>query len=363
MFKQQLVVAKREMKSLILMILTLGVGLNAQAYFATTAQECTRVDLRETFPLKIRNQGNIAWCYANAAADYLQYVYKLPEQISASDIAIQYNLRKWPQFRKWITGGTVGETGFIRSAMRDALEAGFCPERDFPSYRWNKVNLSGKDAGKTEKIEIIDAIDDLSKLQELVRAGIYKSSSDLPYRYDFAQLSADAFFQVLKGSKKSELLNALRLAACEKTRKSFPFEIASIAWIFKGPHAFEHLNAQLSRQMPATVDYFHGVLEDEDIFKLNVSELHTSVLFGRRFNTLTNECQYLIKNSEGRRCSSDYDPRNDCEGGFLWVSERALYRAMVSYEFVNQKLPEITAIPDLAVTDPIDSAYEDTDGE
>jgi len=60
--------------------------------------------------------------YAHTAADYLQFYFKLPIQISAADIAVEYNERLWPRILSWFRREDVPQSGFIRAALWDALD-------------------------------------------------------------------------------------------------------------------------------------------------------------------------------------------------------------------------------------------------
>lgn len=99
--------------------------------------------------------------------------------------------------------------------------------------------------------------------------------------------------------------------------------------IFKGPHIFEKINRELQDGRPLTVDFFAGVLNNIDRFKIGIKELHTTLLLGRRWDHEQKKCTYLLKNSYGTSCS-EYDPTLKCEQGYLWIPASALKKAMTS---------------------------------
>jgi hypothetical protein len=278
----------------------------------------------------MRNQGDVSWCYAHAAADYLQFVQKIPEQISAADIAVNFNLRRWPRFLQWLQGGVVPESGFIRGAIFDILPQGYCPEEYFPSEKWKKRVLNGKNQLESIEVPLKLAMDEVFSLVKNVELGIYQSPADLPYVYEFKGMSSEQFMEVIFSSSEGQLMNQLRTAACENHRKPFPGAISNILMSIRGKKTFYQINDLLNKNMPVSVDYFYGFLNDRDSYRRTFSDLHTTLLMGRRFSSEEQECQYLIKNSYGEDCS-EYDQRHQCERGYVWVTESSLYRAMTSY--------------------------------
>ncbi len=306
---------------------------NAHAFYFTQEQRCSPIDLRNEFALKMRNQGDISWCYAHASADYLQYINRIPVQISAADIAILYNQRRWPRLVRWLIGGRVPETGFARSAMYDISEVGYCPEERFPSETWTKRITQGVQAGLTQQVPIKTAIDDLYRLAEGVSQGIYRKPADFPFVFDFKGVTQQEFVEAVMVNPE-DVLNEIRSTACDRVRMPFALLPNDIRMEFKGKNAFTQINRVLDRHQPVTIDYFYGFLENADDYSYSISDLHTTMLMGRRYDASSGECQYLIKNSYGTSCK-EYDRRHQCEDGYVWVSELSLFGAMTSFVYFS----------------------------
>ena len=286
------------------------------------------MDLRAVLPMKVRDQGDINWCYAHTAADYLQFYEGIQEPISAADIAIHYNLHFWPKIFRFFTGDPVPETGFLRAAIWDAMGDGYCPESRFPSDAWKKVYPSS--SGRAAEWKRLNAsIADLFLLQDRIERGFYRSASELPFAYEFNGVSPDRFFAILRDVKQQGILNALRMEVCAGNRRPYPKDISAITMRLRSASASDRIHEALGAGMPLSVDYFYGVLEHADSYSHAISELHTSLLMGQRFDPGSGECQFLVKNSFGTSCSG-YDPRWECQAGYLWVGESALHRAMIS---------------------------------
>ncbi len=292
------------------------------------SNQCEAIDLRAVFPLRVRDQGDINWCYAHTAADYLQFAFKIPEPISAADIAIQYNLHLWPRLLQFFSNEEVAETGLVRDAMWDALENGYCPESSFPSDFWVKSHW-GQQGWVTEKIQLSQAFSELFDLQRWVKSGMFTGPAELPFQYQFSSVSPEQFYDLLKNSTRRHLLDSLRKAACSRSRKPFPQFNGRISMRIRGQSALRGIHRELAEGMPVSIDYFYGVLEHPKGFHRKLKDLHTSLVMGQRFDPVASECQYLVKDSYGESCDG-YDPEMECERGYLWVGESALRRALVS---------------------------------
>jgi len=283
----------------------------------------------------MRDQGDISWCYAHAAADYLQFTNRIQVQISAADIAVTYNKRRWPRFLRWIYGSVVPETGFIRSAIWDISEIGYCPEEYFPSDTWTKRIMIGENKGQTIQMPLLKAVKEITDMVANIKKGIYLIPNDLPFVYEFKDMTHEQFYDAVFVNSTGNVLDEIRSASCDAHRKPFSKEIGSIMMNFKNSNSFAQMNQVLDSKNPLTVDYFYGFLNNIDSYKKTVGELHTTLLMGRRFNEASQECQYLIKNSYGPDCA-EYDKRHTCEAGYVWVGESSLYDAMTSFVYVSE---------------------------
>jgi hypothetical protein len=168
----------------------------------------------------------------------------------------------------------------------------------------------------------------------LVKAGVFKTGEELPFHYEFPSVGRDDFFTILRVNPRQEVLEGLRQKACEGKRKPYPVDVGSIGMRFRGPRMFVRFHEELESGRPFSLDYFYGVLEDSNRIKKKLADLHTSIVLGQRFDSSSGECQYLIKNSYGENCTN-YDPKWECQGGYLWVGERALREGAVSFVFLK----------------------------
>ncbi len=301
-------------------------------FITTPEQNCSNVDFREYFDLKMRNQHELSWCFAHAAADYLQYAYQLTEQVSAADIAIQYsetNASKLISFFKKIFNHEYGklpaQTGFIKIALDKITSQGYCPESALPSEEWLKIENNGVE----KKVEISKAILEIQSLHQEVILNRIKKTTDLPFIYAFKNIDASIFFETLKSSSPKNLFQSIRKLACLNERKPFSNKPYKSNFQIKGKSFFSKINKSINEKMPVTIDFFSDVLRHSDSPKRSISELHTVLVYGRKFDPSSNQCHYLIKDSYGEQCTK-YDPKLNCESGYVWLSERKLYKAATS---------------------------------
>jgi hypothetical protein len=300
-------------------------------YVPTSEENCSPVDFRKTFPLESRDQKSIAWCFAHSTADALQYVEKTPIQISAADIAINYSKSDWSQFLHFFKRllsrnerDRPADTGLAKFAAQMIIPQGYCPEAVLPSSDWTRVNVDGTKA----QDEIADAALNMFKLQAQVKDGEIPTPADLPYFYEFKHIDQVTFYTLLLTTKKLNLLENLRVAACNGERISFTHP-PQLIMNLRGEHAFENINATLDRKMPLTVDFFSTILLNIDAPLDITKHFHTILLYGREFDRAIGECRYLLKDSHGESCTK-YDPRLKCDHGYLSIPESTLFRTMTS---------------------------------
>jgi hypothetical protein len=304
----------------------------AAKYFPTAENECSALDLRDIKPLPIRDQRSISWCFAHSAADYLQYTFNLPEQVSAADIAINYadsDLSKTITFFKRIFSNEARtsppQTGFIYEAVKKILPQGYCPESILPSGKWTIINHEN---GMTSDMDVIDAIKEMYVIQKKIHSNPKATPSDVAWSPQLNHLDHTTFFEILKNSSRNSLLSSLRSNVCAGERKPFPSGV-KLSFKIRNRKVFRRINQKLDQTQPISIDFFSGIFEDYDHYKRKIDDLHTVLLYGRKFDPEKNECTYLMKNSYGTSCDR-YDPKIKCDGGYLWFPESALFHALTS---------------------------------
>ena len=314
-------------------------SINEKENFSPTQEnDCSHLDLRTLGRLaEPRNQGSIAWCYAHAASDLLQFHYQT-DKISASDLAIQYNktfvptvMKKVTNFFSWLKKSNKRnlehETGFVKIALKKIMKVGYCTYENFPD---DVVERYYPRTSKTKLIDFGFAMKDLQR--NLVPAARSNDSRNLPYIYRFPEISDQEFVNVLKNEKPRKIYKKLVDLSCEK-RFSLPkTNIGQFVVLGNGVKKIDH---QLSKNNPVVIDYFSNVLSSSDLAKAKKGSLHTSLLMGRRWTSKNSKCEFLLRNSYGSSCDR-YSSSYTCEKGYVWIPQENLYHASLLATYLHK---------------------------
>jgi hypothetical protein len=103
---------------------------------------------------------------------------------------------------------------------------------------------------------------------------------------------------------------------------------------FKNSKIFKTVSDKLQEGTVVAMDYDSRILASRASRGVKLSELHTSVLVGRRWSEESKTCQFLIRNSHGEKCAK-YDPSYSCEAGHIWVDEGLLYPSITSIVYME----------------------------
>ncbi len=308
------------------------------AFSKTKQQDCSSIDLKNEALGATRNQKNVAWCYAFSAADMLGYHYHPSEPISAADVAIAYNETGLGKLVRWFNVKIINskddelkrvahQTGFNKVALTHYMSEGWCPESVFPSEAWTKISQDNK----MEQIPLAQAMLEISSLHD-IRSSL--TAANLPFYYQFKNVDAEKFISLLQTKSLSGFYSSLRRQVCQNDRLAFS-EKRPVKMIVKHPGIFRNLSRQLELGNPVGLDYDSRILENSSHRGLKISELHTSMIVGRRWNTKAKTCEFQIRNSWGQDCSQRYDSTYECHEGHLWLPESNIYPSMTSLVYIE----------------------------
>jgi hypothetical protein len=321
---------------LVLTFVSLSTFANMGGSSNDEAEGCTSVDFRNEFPIKIRNQKSLAWCFAHASADNLQFAEKTNVQISAADIAINYGKSSSSKiinlFQRWTSKGSGGEErpneyGLAKFASQMIIEQGYCPESYFPSEDWQRVMANGQ----VKAVEIALATKDIYALAADIKNRKISSPSQLPYYYQFKNIDAVTFFNILAKYDKNKILDQIRMAACDSVRVPFRKDI-DVDMKLNVSGMLKAMNQSLSAGKTFSLDLYNQIFSNIDNNKNGLTNLHTVIVYGRKYDAARRQCLYLVKNSYSESCSG-YDPRLHCDKGYLWFPGAILQKNMTSAVF------------------------------
>ncbi|WP_413586806.1 C1 family peptidase [Bdellovibrio sp. HCB274] len=297
----------------------------ASAYESKT---CTQIDMTKDMP-PVRNQDSVGWCYAFVAADLASY--KLKKNISAADIALEYQ-------DNWIDAlnRSLGETpaaelsgGRAGDAVERMSEKGFCLERDLPS----EDNIGG------------DFKATLNNIEDLGRALISadsKACEGIAFgaRSIFPNANTSDIRDVLEKSSKGQFINNLREKTCkDRIKGNLKTENFWVKGIY--PEGVDHLEAarsidqQLSAKNPVALALDANAFYDRSVVSVRGKiGAHAVSIVGRRFNKASGQCEYQIRNSWGTGCSS-YDTAYECKNGQFWMNKADVLKHTYGVTYVR----------------------------
>ncbi len=330
------------MQKLLLCLLAITIYSYANATQTDNYEQksCSNVDLRSLNKLtKInRDQGNIDWCYAFAAADLVQFFYNTPP-LSASNIAINYNdlliakiIHGINKIKFQIISGNRNvkylepETGFIEKALKNSFKHGFCLREKMPDEKIRKLDFTNN---QVIDVDYEDAMYDILKnLKKMASSNLSNSS----YSYELPQIPYQEVDKIIANTKPQKIFNKFNEISCRDSIINLPK--SKIIQKIRYPRIFNEIDVQLNHNNIVAIDYTAKVLVDKNQAHQILKRLHSSTIVGRRWNGTKNSCEYLVRNSGGSSCAH-YDPSYDCDQGNIWIPEKYLKKSILRVTYLK----------------------------
>jgi hypothetical protein len=280
------------------------------------------IDLRNQALGEVRDQDSIGWCYAFAGADLL--TYKLGKKVSAVDVAMNYNDGWFKNTLKRVGWGEQDFQGATPQGMGTAIDntkakGGACLE----------ANLRSEDNGYSTIMSNLTEIDNLKK-----KSGTLNSMTcPSVVQRVFPTIQAKEFLEISENASRATLISMLSDKACKPrlSLKGVEVEYTSPSFLGDTTEVLNQIDRQLSRKNILALAYNAQFLYDRNSKK---NGGHASTIVGRRFNKSNGECEYLVRNSWGRGCSS-YDPYYTCEAGNIWIPKSVVSKGVINVSFIK----------------------------
>jgi C1A family cysteine protease len=267
----------------------------------------------------VRDQDSIGWCYAFSAADLLSY--KLGKKISAADMAMNYN-DNWINniFKKLGSGEQDFEGGWMASSIEATKrKGGACKEED----------LRSEDNGYSDIMTTLVDIDKIKRDNSVENKKIYSDA----LKAMFPNLKPEEYLDIIDKAARADLLNMLSDRACSPRINIEKFKVVSeLAYLESGKNKlFNQIDEQLDKENIVSIGYNSTILMDTESEETG---MHASLVVGRRLNKENGECEYLVRNSWGRGCSS-YDKKLTWEEGNIWVPKSLLVKDILNVTYIE----------------------------
>lgn len=273
-----------------------------------------------------RNQDGVGWCYAYTAADLLSF--RLKQKISAVSL---YNSGR--SIEADITD-IKGKGGDIGEAIETYLtkKNGLCLESDLPSsdfkfcaYRdYNNFLNSLYQSITDRSLENTQCLSqNLNSAFPGVDYAIVKNYAD---RYGTKNLAEFLFdYKCKKKSFKNYKIKPIN--------KILPYA--------KLDEVMTKIDSLLTSGEVVGVAYDYSAMNE----KADKTSGHASLVVGRRQNSESGECEYLVRNSWGKDCTQNEGPGLTCHkncdangecrySGHFWVSQARLKKSMLGITYL-----------------------------
>lgn len=301
---------------------------NSKALREKRRGTCTDVvNVKEPLSLtRPKNQDSIGWCYSYTASDLVAHV--LGKEPSAVHMATLMNDKLL--FKMF----GVKEGGFTDSVIKEMISEGMCLEKNLPSTDYKFVtrgydlkNLfeeivelskkyyqnpnSGNEDFQHTKTKEYTQFDVLIELCTK-RNNLLKGMGEL-----FPNASLGQISEILLKTDSSATFKKIADLSCP-IEKGSDVKALKVITVSEKDNIFSTIDDQLSKGnilgMHYTAEFLYNYKESATFAN------HASSIVGRRFNSKTGSCEYLLRNSWGKDCGS-YDKNYECTDGHVWIAE------------------------------------------
>ncbi len=324
-----------------------------QAFAADDPAGCGNVTLDISKLGQPRNQSDVGWCYAFAAADMASFY--LGQRVSAVDVAAKYNSRNpvtgYISTDTDLSGSSssFSETsnviagGFVGSAIVQANERGFCNESlvRSPEFQGTK-NLDQKLSSYTTNIYKLNRAlrgEDGPLTMRICENGKASLSAIFP------STNLGDLIRVLKKYDSDSSWGKMTDLACMGKRKFLPKNLSiHVNNNTKDPSSMiSDIDRKLNSRDIVGIgyDYVHLVRDSTTNWFVNFftprmpAGGHASTVVARRFNSATKECEYEIRGSNGAYCDPHFT-KDQCANGYYWVNRANLKNNLISVDYLQK---------------------------
>lgn len=250
---------------------------------------------------KNNNQNEQNWCVFWTSADLLSFYEE--EALSSFDLGLQYFNRD--SVRDPMVMDYTDYEGNIGMALTLAQKGkGVCLESqtNFTNGEWMELSLMFKRLSDPKKT-LIQTICENNYIDSKPFASIPRNILKI--------------LNKLTGDKKAAAL--LDVTCGKRHQFKHKYAVAGRSITNQPPeNLIKKLDQLLESNSPSTIRYDWDFLVNGPSYT-KVEATHSSTVVGRRFNSLTNNCEYLIKDSAGNRCNRRFKYECIKETGSIWV--------------------------------------------
>lgn len=290
----------------------------AATSYVEESKTCSNIDLREKTG-RVFNQGVDGWCYAFTVANMVST--RIGQEVSAAGVAFSYGDNElYDMYRTaGLTQDQITNIGFTTFAFRAAKHQGFCLEKDLPSEGFKGIYTN-------VPLATLDRLGKKALRNEISREEFITKSRTL-----FPNLTKEQFIEIMKKTNRGNYFNTLVNKNCNNRIRTDDLEMTFFSK-FNAKKFGARIDGLLTKKNPVEIGY------NADFFARAYSPTgtayHSSLLVGRRMNTKTGQCEYLLKNTYGKEWRPE-SPEFDAEGGYAWVPKSRTIEATRNASYVK----------------------------
>ncbi len=196
---------------------------------------------------------------------------------------------------------------------------GFCLEKDLPSDDY----IYSKKEGELKTT--LNEIGNLKKNIHLIEAAKYQNCV-INFEKYFPTLKVEDLIKILYSTNFTPIIDQLIEKSCKNKVKTKPIDFIISNKNDSRSSKIMKINQRLNEGKPVGVNIDVAILKNREfVLSENNKNIHAVSIVGRKWNYNTQECDFILRNSWGRRCTM-YDPRYKCdeETGYLTISSKSL---------------------------------------
>lgn len=281
----------------------------------------------------VRDQNNVGWCYAVAAAELVSA--EEGRCYSTAAFAIAYNeagvlssarkkLYDYDDTKKEV----VEEGGFISFSLESAQKHPVCLECDLPLRDFKIATVPEKYRSYLGLLRWIR-----ESATEAMDAPAFVEKHYTDIKQFFPKLEKPEIIEILDESRDGSAVHALFMATLESGEKiSSDYKVSRFLNMFSASHKdrsemIELMDRWLQLGKVVGLSYNAYYLKYDFPSKHLGQGGHASTVVARRFNDESGSCEYLVRNSWGDSCDG-YNSSLDCEKGNIWLPEHRMFQAI-----------------------------------
>jgi hypothetical protein len=311
--------------------------------FENTPQTCSEIAKIDVGP--IRDQGDIGWCYANAAADLLSYEFndKLEGKL-VSDMHVAMTFTKTFIGENFFEGGSA----FLSVKAYLATQNRLCLQDDEDQLRSHGLKISLKN--KLKQVMLLKSTYDAQTEDPKLWNNFFNQWMKIKRSNSYLFSMGDQkLLELLQNSSAYDFPNKVADKLCSQHSKAVvqKDDVSVIAAPYTDTLkslAVQAINRQLDNQNIVAYAYRASVLIDPHA-AITWDSAHMSVLVGRKWNSQSKQCEYLIRNSWGSDCKPyNKSPifKNRCEAGYVWIPEDIMKKSMIGVSYFDKPVSSST---------------------